>query len=66
MNLLDHYPANELKLIYSILHDQLLEHDELMNSELLHDLQRGLQKHAQQEGIDPTTHSEWAAWLIQR
>lgn len=66
MNLLDHYPANELKLIYSVLHDQLLEHDDLMSSELLHTLQRDLQRQAIQEGVDPTTHSEWAEWLNQR
>lgn len=66
MNLLDHFPKNELKLIYSLLHDQLLEHDDLMSSELLHSLQQNLQQQASQEGVDPTTHSEWAEWLQQR
>lgn len=53
----------EQKLIYRILHASLMEHVELMDSEFLHDLQRGLQKQAQAEGVDVADHGAWDAWL---
>jgi len=65
MPALDTYPLAELKLVYQILHQQLTEHMELMDGALLHDLQTLLQKHASQEGIDISLHSEWATWLEQ-
>ena len=61
-NLAD-YPLPELKLIYSLLHSQMLEQPALMDSDLLHDLQRYLQTQATQDGIDVSTHAEWATWL---
>jgi hypothetical protein len=56
-------PLPEQKLIYRILHASLIEHPELMDSEFLHDLQRGLQKQAQAEGVDVADHGAWDAWL---
>lgn len=63
MKTLNTYPLSELKLIYTILHTQIVEQPDLMDSELLHDLQSLLQQQATQNGIDVSTHAEWAAWL---
>ena len=41
----------------------MLEQPALMDSDLLHDLQRYLQTQATQDGIDVSTHAEWATWL---
>lgn len=62
MKTLAEYPLSELKLIYSLLHSQVLEQPALMDSELLQDLQR-FQTQATQDNIDVSTHAEWAAWL---
>ena len=64
MKNLNEYPISELKLIYSLLHSQIIEQPALMDSDLLHDLQRFLQSQATQDNIDVSTHSEWAAWLM--
>ena len=63
MKNLTEYPLSELKLIYSLLHSQVLEQPALMDSDLLQDLQNFLQTKATQDSIDVSTHSEWAAWL---
>lgn len=63
MKNLTEYPISELKLIYSLLHSQVLEQPALMDSEFLHDLQSFLQTQATQDNIDVSTHAEWAAWL---
>ncbi len=63
MKNLAEYPLSELKLIYSLLHLQIIDQPALMDSDLLHDLQRFLQSQATQNNVDVSTHSEWAAWL---
>lgn len=63
MKTLTEYPLSELKLIYSLLHSQVLEQPALMDSDLLQDLQSFLQAQASQDNIDVSTHAEWAAWL---
>lgn len=63
MKNLNDYPLSELKLIYSLLHSQVIETPELMDSDLLHDLQKYLQSQATQDQVDVSTHSEWANWL---
>ena len=63
MKNLNEYPLTELKLIYSLLHLQIVEQPSLMDSDLLHDLQRFLQSQATQNNVDISAHSEWAAWL---
>lgn len=63
MKALTEYPLSELKLIYSLLHSQVLEQPALMDSELLQDLQSFLQTQAPQDNVDVSTHAEWAAWL---
>lgn len=57
------YPLPELKLIYSLLHAQIVEQPALMDSDLLHDLQRLLQSQAAEDKVDVTAHAEWTAWL---
>jgi len=63
MKTLTEYPLSELKLIYSLLHAQVLEQPALMDSELLQDLQSLLQAQATQDNVDVSSHAEWAAWL---
>lgn len=60
---LDQYPRAERKRIYRILHAQLAHDPDLMDSDLLHDLQRLLQREARADGVDASAHSAWAAWL---
>ncbi|MFW5454830.1 hypothetical protein [Thioalkalivibrio sulfidiphilus] len=66
MRTLKEYPVNELKLIYQTLHASLPSEPELMDSLLLEDLQRFLQERASQDGVDVSTHSQWAGWLNDR
>lgn len=63
MNVLERYDLGELKLVYRVLHAQLPDHMELMDSALLHDLQTLLQGKARQEGVDISLHEAWATWL---
>ncbi len=63
MKKLNEYPLAELKLIYSLLHLQIIEQPALMDSDLLQDLQRFLQSQAKQDNVDISAHTEWAAWL---
>ena len=63
MKTLNSYSLPELKLIYALLHTQVVEQPDLMDSELLHDLQSLLQQQATQDGVDVSTHADWAAWL---
>ncbi len=63
MKTLNDYSLTELKLIYNILHANVQNHFELMDSELMSDLQKHLQTMAAQEGIDVTHHAQWKAWL---
>lgn len=63
MKKLNEYPLAELKNIYSALHNQVLEHPALMDSDLLHDLQTFLQSQATLAKIDVSTHADWENWL---
>jgi len=63
MEAIKDYPISELKLIYQILHSQIQENFELMDSSLLQDLQTVLQSSATTDGIDVSLHSDWSAWL---
>lgn len=53
----------ELKLIYRVLHRHLADHVELMDTHFLLELQNFLQRQALAEGIDPSHHGAWDAWL---
>ena len=63
MKNLNAYPLSELKLIYSILHSQVLEQPKLMDSELLQDLQSFLQSQATKNDVDVSDHGQWDTWL---
>ncbi|WP_018869220.1 MULTISPECIES: hypothetical protein [unclassified Thioalkalivibrio] len=60
------YALSELKLVYTTLHAQLTLQPELMDSKLMEDLQAHLQQAAKADGVDASTHSQWAAWLNDR
>ena len=63
MKSLDTYPIAELKLIYSILHSQVLNQPDLMDSDLLQDLQTFLQSQATKDNVDVSDHGQWDDWL---
>jgi hypothetical protein len=63
MTVLTQYPLQDLKLVYRLLHTQLPQHPQLIDSELLADLQRYLQQQAGHDGIDVSHHAQWARWL---
>ncbi len=63
MKTLAEYDLMELKLIYRLLHSHLQDEIELMDSQLLHELQRYLQDKARADGIDVSVHAQWATWL---
>lgn len=63
MNALENYPLVELERAYLILHNQLRDNPELMDSRLLADLQAALQHHAKLGGIDVTHYAHWTEWL---
>jgi hypothetical protein len=58
-----HYPIDELKLVYRVLHRQLSEFPALLDVEFLYDLQRHLQRQAITEGVDVSDHGAWDTWL---
>lgn len=58
-----HFEIAELKVVYRALHQHLLEHPELMDTDFLSDLQRWLQHVAGQQGVDVGDHGAWDAWL---
>ena len=51
---LAHYDVTELKLIYRVLHSQVMNQIELLDAQLLEALQRWLQTVARREGVDGT------------
>lgn len=63
MKALEQYPLQELKLIYRLLHSQLPQHPQLIDSDLLQDLQTYLQQLASADGVDVSHHAQWARWL---
>jgi hypothetical protein len=63
MRSLEDYPLEELKLVYRVLHRNLQEELELMDSELMQDLQGHLQQKAREAGVDISIHAQWATWL---
>ena len=53
----------ELKLIYGVLHKNLLMEPALMDSLFLEQLQFYLQEAALNNGVDTSNHAEWDRWL---
>ena len=57
------HSLEELKLIYRVLHDQLTDRPELMDTHFLMELQNFLHAQFRAAGVDTTNHSEWDSWL---
>ena len=57
------HSLDELKLIYRVLHDQLTDRPELMDTHFLLELQNFLHAQCRADGIDTTNHSQWDRWL---
>ena len=57
------FDVDELKLVYRILHKNLLSHMELMDAEFIEALQSWLQYRAGEDGVDVSEHAQWEAWL---
>jgi hypothetical protein len=57
------FEIDELKLVYRVLHQNLMGHMELMDAEFLDSLQSWLQYRATQDGVDVSVHAQWEAWL---
>jgi hypothetical protein len=60
---MENYPLDEMKLIYRVLHRHLAQHTDLLDASFFDDLQRYLQRKAQDEGVDVADHGAWDAWL---
>lgn len=63
MKTLADYDLAEIKLIYRLLHSHLQDEIDLMDSRLMHDLQRYLQDRARADGVDVSVHAQWTTWL---
>jgi hypothetical protein len=57
------YDLSDLKLVYRVLHGQLLGNPELIDSRFFHELQTHLQGRARADGVDLADHAQWDAWL---
>ena len=57
------YSTRELKLVYRVLHAQLMEHLELLDSEFFAELQTYLHEAARNDGVDVSHHAAWDTWL---
>ena len=57
------FDIQELKLVYRILHRNLMGNIELMDADFLESLQKWLQYRAGQDGVDISIHRQWDAWL---
>ena len=60
------YDHDELKLIYRVLHANLMDNLALMDSDFFSELQAWLQGLARVEGVDVGDHGQWDDWLNQR
>jgi hypothetical protein len=57
------FNIDELKLVYLILHRDLMKTAGLMDSIFLEELQTHLHSLAKSDGIDVQNHTEWETWL---
>ena len=57
------FELDELKLVYRVLHRNLLNEEALMDAEFVHSLQTWLQYRAGEDGVDLAHHAAWEAWL---
>jgi hypothetical protein len=63
MEPLSQFSVEDLKNVYRVLHAHLMDHTELMDSELFLALQTRLQSTARAEGVDLADHAAWDRWL---
>jgi len=63
MKTIEQYNLEDLKVIYLLLHENIVTQPALMDSDLLQDLQTYLQQQARQQGIDVSLHAQWSSWL---
>ena len=57
------FDIDELKLVYRVLHGNLMDNLELMDTSFLTELQNWLQYRAGRAGVDVADHAQWDAWL---
>lgn len=57
------HELEELKLVYRVLHQNLREHLDLMDTNFLQQLQHFLHERAREEGVDASDHGQWDRWL---
>ena len=57
------FSLEDLKLVYRVLHGQLTQQMELMDSSFFEGLQAYLQAEATRQGVELCDHSAWDAWL---
>lgn len=59
------HSLEDLKLVYRVLHGQLRQWPELMDTTFVIELQKFLQAQAHDDGVDVSHHAAWDAWLEQ-
>lgn len=57
------YSLADWKLVYRVLHSQLVKETSLLDCTFFEELQVFLQGKARDEGVDGTDHGAWDAWL---
>ena len=57
------FELDELRLVYRVLHRNLLDEEALMDAEFVHTLQTWLQYRAGEDGVNLADHAAWEAWL---
>jgi len=57
------HSLEESKLVFRVLHGQLSEYPELMDTHFLTELQRFLHGQAKADGVDAADHGAWDRWL---
>lgn len=60
------HSLEELKLVYRVLHARLINSPALMDTHFVIELQNFLHEQCRNDGIDPTDHGAWDAWLGNR
>ncbi len=66
MNAFASFDVDDLKLVYTTLQAQLLEVEDLVESDFLAGLQDHLRKLATDAGVDTSDHAKWIAWLSEK
>jgi hypothetical protein len=59
----NNFDLTELKEVYLVLHKNLINTPDLIDSQFLQELQSHLHTLAQSEGVDTKDHAQWEVWL---